>query len=216
MNDTWTLLVDFDGTLTETDTELFVASKLLSPNDQRLRRLFNAYESIEIGLLDYFYGYLALVDIESERFLESVVETPMRKDVLDLILFLKEKMTMFIVSEGLDVYIHPLLEKHGLDDVPLICNRLVKRDGVYRILPAENAKPCDRCLSCKGALVRRIKQERAVKVAVIGNGASDFCAAREADAVFARDSLAHLCTQHSVSFTPWIEAADIDISIFFT
>ena len=213
MRDEWTIIIDFDGTLTETDTELFVATKMLPGTDARLKKLFDAYESIEIGLLEYFHGYLELVDIESNRFLEIVAETPMRDDLVRLVLSLEKRIPLIIVSEGLDVYIKPLLDKHGLGNIPLVCNRVVKTGNRHRIVAADGAESCDRCLSCKGALVRRMKQQRKQKVAVIGNGASDFCAAKEADATFARDRLEALCRQNGVACTHWSDAEDI--ALFF-
>ena len=216
MSSKWSIIVDFDGTITKTDAEVFVASKMVPAAQQKLKSLFDAYEAIEIGLLDYFQGYLELVDIEDDHFQSIVVQTPVRNDLVSLIREFHCQIPVTIVSEGLDVYIAPLLEKHGLGDVPLVCNHVEIAGGRAVIRPAAGAEPCERCLSCKGALVRRIKSERRdKKVVVIGNGASDFCAAKEADVIFARDTLAKLCRDNDLLHFVWKNADDIRLNVPF-
>ena len=86
MDKQWHILVDFDGTITEVDADVFVASRLLDrPTFDKALALFNAYERTEIGLLDYFHGYLSLVDINHPDFDTCLAEVPVRHDLLALI-----------------------------------------------------------------------------------------------------------------------------------
>ncbi|MFB3883930.1 MAG: hypothetical protein ACE144_01805 [Thermodesulfobacteriota bacterium] len=60
---------------------------------------------------------------------------------------------------------------------------------------------CGRCGSCKKRLVRIHREAYdsiIVIVIVIGNGASDRCAARKADFVFAKDSLYDYCVDQDI------------------
>ncbi len=207
----WHVLVDFDGTITEVDADVFVASRLLGRNayDKALA-LFHAYEKTEIGLLEYFYGYLSLVDINHPDFDACLSQVPIRRDLIALLSPLVEKGAVTIVSEGLDVYIHPILRQLKLNTVPTVYNRVVREAGKLTIRPDPMADSCERCLSCKGAFIRSKKNRfPEMKVAVIGNGASDLCAAKAADIVFARDTLAQRCNENGIPYTHWREAADI-------
>ena len=47
-------------------------------------------------------------------------------------------------------------------------------------------------------------------VGLVGNGASDLCAAREADTVYARDHLQRLCRVEGIAHTVWQGFADIE------
>jgi 2-hydroxy-3-keto-5-methylthiopentenyl-1-phosphate phosphatase len=124
----------------------------------------------------------------------------------------RKDIPVIIASEGLDVYIRPLLGKAGLSAVSLVCNRIEMADALPVIAPAlaADVDPCARCLSCKGALARQLKQRTpGMRIALVGNGASDLCGAREADAVFARDSLARHCSEEKIPYVPWSSARDI-------
>ncbi len=211
MNSQWTVLVDFDGTLTAVDADIHIAQALLSPpRYEALAALFHAYEAVEIGITEYFDAFLSWVDLDSAAFGAALREVPIRRDIVSLVTAAASRVNVVIASEGLDVYIHPMLETLGLKDVPLVCNRVRIEDGRPVITPDPSAAPCDRCLSCKGSLVQTLRECRPnARIALIGNGASDLCAAKEADVVFARDSLKRGCDKRGIPYVEWSEANDI-------
>jgi 2-hydroxy-3-keto-5-methylthiopentenyl-1-phosphate phosphatase len=117
-----------------------------------------------------------------------------------------------VVSEGLDAYVLPVLARMGAPEVEVSCNRLVEGPGGARILPPPDGEPCARCLNCKGAHARR-GRAGGMRVAIVGNGASDLCAAREADLVLARDTLALLCRAEGIPCQPWDDLAEVRAAI---
>ncbi len=207
-------MIDFDGTITEVDADFFVASKLLRKNQyDKLSKFFYAYESVQIGILEYFQEYLKLVDVTNPGFEEWVLKTPVRLDLVELILSVNASVPITVISEGLDLYIEPILKKFGLTEIPLVCNRTKNINNHIAIAADPKAVSCKRCLSCKGAFITAIKRSNpSQKTAIIGNGASDLCAAKIADAVFARDSLSHRCNEFGISYIPWSTAKDIQAS----
>lgn len=212
MNDTapWQVFLDFDGTLTARDADFAIADAALPPERQGAYEPFAAaYESLTIGMKAYFEGYLEVLGLPPDEIARHAPDVPLRPGLPALLRLCDvHDARVLVLSEGLDLYVHPILRHAGLSDLPVTCNRAVYRDGTYDILPAADATPCERCLNCKGAHVRRA-QAAGFRVASVGNGASDLCAAREADLVFARDTLLRYCREEGIAHTAWTELDDV-------
>lgn len=207
----WLVLIDFDGTLTSRDADFQIADALLPPERQgAYRPMAEAYERLEISTLRYFEAYLDLLGCSREAIANQAARIELRPGAAELLAFCRDHdLELRVVSEGLDAYIRPALDGAGLSWVPISCNRLkVDELGAFRILPALGAQPCERCLSCKGTHVRRARA-RGLKAAVIGDGASDLCAARLADLVLARDSLLEHCRREGIPHHPWESFAEV-------
>ncbi len=203
--DRWLILVDFDGTITARDADFVIADAARGSAAARAvyQPLAQAYESLEIGLAAYFEGYLAGLGLSAAEIARHVDAVPCRPGFRELVRACEDRgWAVRVCSEGLDAYIRPLLEHLGVGELPLSCNRLVERDGRAWVLPPLDGEPCQRCLNCKGVHARRARADGWM-VVMIGNGASDLCAAREAELVFARDTLAELCRAEGVPFRPW-------------
>ena len=206
------ILVDFDGTITPVDSDFALADALLGQRagPAMYGPLAAAYERLEIGMQAYFEAYLAGLNATPERIALTAARLPMRPGFADFARWCRGAgLALRILSEGLDLYIEPILRAHGLQGLPLSCNRAVRGPRGYGIAAAAAAASCGRCLNCKGAHVRRAKAEGAPLVALVGNGASDLCAARLADVVLARDSLASHCRKRGISYVPWTDFADV-------
>ncbi len=206
----WLILVDFDGTITARDADFVIADAARGEAARAVYEpLADAYEALEIGLAEYFEGYLAGLGLSAAEIAAHVGAVPCRPGFPELVAAIEARgWTVRVVSEGLDAYIEPMLEQLGVGGVELSCNRLVEGSDGPRVLPPVDGEPCERCLNCKGVHVRRARAAGA-RVVMVGNGASDLCAAREADLVFARDTLASLCDTHGVDYIPWQGFAEV-------
>ncbi len=205
------VLVDFDGTATPRDSDFALADAWLGPAGTAMYGpLAEAYERLEIGMLDYFTGYLDGLNATPEEIARVASGLPVRPGLPAFAIWCDtEGLELRLLSEGLDVYIQPILAAAGLGHLPLSCNRAEFDGDRYRILPAPGAEPCDRCLNCKGARARRLRAEGATRVVIIGNGASDLCAAREADLVLARDTLQEHCEHLGIAHHSWQTFDDV-------
>ena len=107
-------------------------------------------------------------------------------------------MDVRIVSDGLDFYIHTVLEAHHLQAIPYYANHTSFPDGhgIAISFPYDNEE-CGRCGTCKKRLIQLLRKEFD-RVLYIGNGLSDRCAAREADFVFAKDPLYTYCIDQAI------------------
>ncbi len=210
------LLVDFDGTISCRDSELHVAGLILGEaGHSELSQLVEAYEHLEIGIKDYYRSYFRLMELSPAQWRQLAATVPLRDGFCDFVaLCHRHGVELRILSEGLDLFILPLLEQLGLGALALSCNRVVWNGAGPVVLPALDAEPCSRCLNCKGAHARRHRFEGR-RVGLVGNGASDLCAAREADLVFARDHLARLCQEKGIPFILWKQFSDIRFEMGF-
>jgi HAD superfamily hydrolase (TIGR01509 family) len=91
------------------------------------------------------------------------------------------------------------LEIHHLSEIPFYANHthFHKGDGMEVSFPYFNEE-CGLCGTCKKRLVQ-IHRKAYDSILFIGNGISDRCAAREADFVFAKDSLYTYCIDQDIT-----------------
>jgi 2-hydroxy-3-keto-5-methylthiopentenyl-1-phosphate phosphatase len=108
-------------------------------------------------------------------------------------------LPLYIVSDGLDLYIRHLLNRHGLDALKVFSNRAIIDKGRLNITWPYADESCGQCGNCKGYHVRRLKHSTQTAV-YIGDGLSDVCAVPEADIIFAKADLAEYCRKENVDF----------------
>lgn len=200
----WTMIIDFDGTITTRDADVVIAEAL---GDGRHREFIDQlqleYEQLQISTAQYFHRYLERLQLSPDQFATQARAVPMRPGFGELVAWCESvHIDAHVASEGLDVYIAPILAAAASPSIPLTCN-VARWDGAhYQVSPAPDGQSCARCLTCKGELTRRL-QRAGHRVALVGNGASDLCGARHADLVLARDSLAHHCRRESIAHVEW-------------
>ena len=104
-----------------------------------------------------------------------------------------------IVSDGLDFYIRKILDIHHLSEVPYYANRtrFVKGEKMEISFP-HSEEECGLCGTCKKKIIQ-IHRNEYDSIFFVGNGLSDRCAAKEADFVFAKDSLYTYCIEQEIT-----------------
>ena len=115
---------------------------------------------------------------------------------------------LYILSDGLDIYIKRLLGQNGLAGLPVFSNRAVLENGRLRLSWPWLDNGCDRCANCKGFQIRRLRAPGQTAV-YIGDGKSDLCALPEADLVLAKGFLADYCRENRIDFVPFNDFAEI-------
>lgn len=120
----------------------------------------------------------------------------------------KHRIPLYIVSDGMDAYIKPILRHHGLD-LTVRSNQLsFSADGTLSVTFPFYEKGCKSCANCKGYHVRREIKARETSV-YIGDGYSDVCGALEADIIFAKNDLLDFCNKKSIACHPFTTFKDI-------
>jgi len=198
------MIIDFDGTITTRDADVVIAEAVLGARHHRfIDQLLTEYEQLRITTAEYFQRYLERLGLPPAGFVSHARRVSLRPGLDELITWCASAhIDVHVASEGLDIYIAPILAAAGVSNLPLTCN-VARWNGVrYHVTGALDGKSCDRCLTCKGELTRRLKAAGR-KVALVGNGASDLCGARHADLVIARDSLADHCRREHIAQVEW-------------
>jgi 2-hydroxy-3-keto-5-methylthiopentenyl-1-phosphate phosphatase len=195
-----TLVVDFDGTVTEHDL-LDEIAKTFGDDD--------VYREVDEGLDE---RRLSLHEVIRREF------EPVRAPLDDVVAWALERARvrpgfrelveqarrqgwrLVVVSSGFHELIEPILEREGVD-VELHANRVEPRPDGWRV-HWNYADDCDACgESCKRATAREFAGEG--ELVYVGDGYSDRCAAELADRIFATRGLARYLDERGVPYEPF-------------
>jgi 2,3-diketo-5-methylthio-1-phosphopentane phosphatase len=95
-----------------------------------------------------------------------------------------------IVSDGVDYFIRRILARHGLEDLPIVSNRLVGEAGARGLDQPHRRDGCAAGAGVCKCDVAAAGHVPAKTLVYIGDGRSDFCVSHRADILFAKDALA--------------------------
>jgi 2-hydroxy-3-keto-5-methylthiopentenyl-1-phosphate phosphatase len=201
-----TIVVDFDGTVTEEDLLDEIASRFGDPV---------VYQEVEDGLDE---GRMPLREVITREFepvtkpLEEIVRWELdtvrvRSGFRELVQLAEERgWRMVIVSSGFHELIEPILEREGVE-VELHANRVDPRPEGWRVL-WQYDESCDSCgESCKRSIVKEFGGEG--EIVYVGDGYSDRCAAEASHRVFATKGLARYLDEQGVPYERFDDFHDV-------
>jgi 2-hydroxy-3-keto-5-methylthiopentenyl-1-phosphate phosphatase len=205
-----TIVVDFDGTITEDDLLDTIASRFGDPV---------VYQEVEDGLDE---GRMPLREVITREF------EPVRKPLADVVRWELENVRVrggfrsfverarergwrvVIVSSGFHELIEPILEREGVE-VELFANRVDARVEGWRVLWRYD-DDCGECgESCKRTVAERYADGG--ELVYVGDGYSDRCAALASDRVFATRGLARYLDEQGVAYEYFDDFDDIARSL---
>jgi HAD superfamily phosphoserine phosphatase-like hydrolase len=202
-----TIVLDFDGTITEQDLLDVIAAHF---GDEAV------LEEAEEGLLG---GSLPLHEVIRREFapvtapLEEVVawvlaNATLRPGLAQLVEEARARGDeVAIVSSGFREVIEPLLEREGVTGVALHANAVDPDPAGWRIR-FRDERPCPVCgQPCKRATVTALANGS--QLAYVGDGYSDRCASELADRVFARSGLARYLDARGIAYEPYDDLHDV-------
>jgi 2-hydroxy-3-keto-5-methylthiopentenyl-1-phosphate phosphatase len=194
------ILVDFDGTACLHD----VAEHLMDRfGDPSWRDFDVAWANGEMNTPDSARAQVApFAHLDGELVAYALEHCPIDPTFPPFVRWARDRgVDVTIVSDGLGLYVRPLLEKAGVSGVPVITN-----DWNGGQLAFPNGHPeCDWCGTCKMLAVQRAPGP----VAFVGEGLSDRYGALYADLVFAKDDLVAPAQADGVPFLPYVDFDDV-------
>jgi 2,3-diketo-5-methylthio-1-phosphopentane phosphatase len=203
----WSILCDFDGTIALDDVvDLLLERYGLAGWETLEQRWRNG----QIGSLECMRGQVELLDMgldELHACLDLVVIDPAFPEFVSRARALE--MPIRIVSDGLDYVIRRILARHGLADMPIVANELVRADTPrrWRLNAPFTATGC-RSATCKCVQLQFAPEKPFNLSLLVGDGASDFCVAGQADFVFAKNKLIEYCRVEGIPHQPIAGFAD--------
>jgi 2,3-diketo-5-methylthio-1-phosphopentane phosphatase len=201
----WTILCDFDGTISVEDITDSLLERFGRPGWQAIEQ---AWKRGEIGSRDCMaqqVGLLEAADGELDAHLDSMMIDRAFPQFVAATRAAGVPLT--VLSDGLDYAIRRVLGQHGLDDLPIVANRFTAVGESGWRLEFPWGSPHCRSGNCKCASVASAHAERR-RVLLIGDGTSDFCVAGVADLVFAKHRLIEHCRSAGIPYVPITGFAD--------
>ena len=203
----WNILCDFDGTIAIEDATDSLLERFAHPDWQVLERDWRAGR---IGSGECMAGQVALLDASREQIdahLAALRIDPACSMFVEAAI--AAGLTLCVVSDGLDYAIKSILRRPELHWLPVPAHHLVQAGERCWKLETPFADAHCRIASghckCVSAVRAHNKHRR---VLLIGDGASDFCAAAEADFVFAKHRLIEHCRHAGIPHVSIVGFAD--------
>jgi 2-hydroxy-3-keto-5-methylthiopentenyl-1-phosphate phosphatase len=205
MNRTYRLFLDFDGTMTAEDVGNRFFERFGGPVCTELVR---RYRAEEISARACFEQEMAAVGaLDPAAFTSFLAQQELDPGARELIASCKRMdVEVTILSDGLDAYIRPLLEKLGVEGIRYFSNLAVWQEEGTRMrarlsFPHANGE-CDRCGCCKRNIMLGSAGDGDVLI-YVGDGYSDRCPVEYADLVFAKGALQTWCQQNNITYLPY-------------
>lgn len=194
----WTVLCDFDGTISLHDLTDSLLERFARPG---WRELEDEWRAGRIGSRQCMAGQIELLDCSRDELEAHVAEVEIDAGFKAFATALRDEgVPLRIVSDGLDLAIRAVLMRHGISGLPIAASHLVQAGERRWRLEFPNAR--DACTSggaiCKCSFADVSPGLPTSALLMIGDGASDFCAATRADLTFARGELLAHCVKHGL------------------
>lgn len=197
----WSILCDFDGTVAVEDVIDSLLDCYGRPGWQALER---DWREGRIGSRECMSGQVALLELTRDQLDAHLDEVRIDQAFPAFVERAHAAgVPIRIVSDGLDYAIQRILRRFGLDALERSANHLVQAVSPRRwVLDSPyHARGCASG-TCKCACVERARAAGAARTLLIGDGASDFCAADRVDFVFAKHRLVEHCRAAGIPYVP--------------
>jgi 2-hydroxy-3-keto-5-methylthiopentenyl-1-phosphate phosphatase len=202
-----TLVVDFDGTITEQDLLDEIAKTF--GDEIVYREVDEGLDSRSLTLHEVLRREFEPVTAPLDEVVAWVLEhARLRPGFPELVEQAREHgWEVVIVSSGFRELIEPVLARTGVADVRLVANSVEPRRSGWRVRFHDEAD-CATCgEACKRTTVAGLSGEG--EIAYVGDGYSDRCAAELADRVFARRGLARWLDERGVPYVHFEDFFDV-------
>jgi 2,3-diketo-5-methylthio-1-phosphopentane phosphatase len=197
----WTVLCDFDGTISVEDVIDSLLDRYGRPGWETLEK---DWREGRIGSRACMGGQVALLDMSPDELDAHLREVRIDHAFPAFVAKARELgLPIHVVSDGLDLAIHRILDRHGLGDLPVSANHLAP-GGTSHSWKLTSPHAVSGCASgtCKCAVAARHRATGARRTLLIGDGASDFCVADRVDFVFAKHRLIEHCRAAGIPYFP--------------
>jgi 2,3-diketo-5-methylthio-1-phosphopentane phosphatase len=189
----WTLLCDFDGTISVEDTTDTLLERFGKPGWEVLE---SDWRAGRINSHDCMAGQVALLDMSRAELDAHLAERDIDGAFADFVKTAHaQNLHIEILSDGLDYAIHTILTRYQLDWLPVTANRLeAVGEREWRLAFPNASRACSVASgTCKCARAAQA-QGAHTRVLMVGDGASDF--------VFAKGKLVDHCRAKNIPHAP--------------
>lgn len=203
------IFCDFDGTITMKDNIISIMDKFAPLGWEKIKDDILAQRvSIQQGVKELF---ALLSSSQKEQIVSFVLEdAEIREGFGEFVQYTREKkIPLYIVSGGIDFFVHPMIEPFGPFD-QVYCNESdFSGEHINILYPHQCDVHCasQGCGCCKPTIIRNKTTEQQTSI-VIGDSITDLEAAKLADIVIARDFLIEKCVELNIPYSPFTNFHD--------
>ncbi len=193
---------DFDGTITEEDVSFHLLDTFAHGDWRQLHR---EYEAGRISVGRFNREAFGMVKTNRESLLvESRRTVKIRDGFQQMVSCCRRKdFRLVIVSNGLDFYIKAILQDMGLADIEFFAaTTQFPPEGLRVQYIGPDGKPHDDGIKVSNV---NLFLSQGYRVVYVGNGTSDFPAAKLCNYIFATDALLTCCRQAKVDCSPFTD-----------
>ncbi|MEQ8174352.1 MAG: MtnX-like HAD-IB family phosphatase [Syntrophomonadaceae bacterium] len=198
------IFLDFDGTVAYRDVGYHMVKRFASEGWEEINLMWEEGALSTAQCAQKTLDIMKVSPAELEEFFLEQELDPGFESFLEWIS--TRPAPLYIVSDGYDNYIEPILKKHGLS-IPYYANHL-DYDGGWIFTSFHSNPECGKCGTCKSSIVQEQTPPGAVSI-YIGDGYSDRCAAGGCDIVLAKDALASHCQENNIPFHHFKDFYDV-------
>ena len=208
----WMVVCDFDGTISTVD----VTDELLNAHaDERWLDIEEQWKDGRIGSRECLSRQIELLNAtpaDVDRLADSITIDPHFKAFVEYCDAVGVPIT--IVSDGLDGVIERILFRHDLGHIPVFANALLAtgRQAHRLVSPYFDGNCHAGAGTCKCAVLEGLRDDLpGRKIMFVGDGRSDFCAARRMSDVVAAKSklLTYMRSNGGPGAVPYESFADV-------
>lgn len=212
MDKVFKVFIDFDGTITkkdvgehlflefgDTDKANAIIDKWINGNISSIEMWQRLFATIPNPNLEAINDFLNTIEIDDHfvEFIEHAAE---------------KNYDVYIVSDGFDFYINPVLKNYGLEHLPVYSNKInIVNGNLIPTFPYTD-EDCKRCANCKRNHILANSSDDDYTI-YIGDGHSDICPIQFCDFVFAKDALLKYCELNRITYFPYRNFNDVKLRL---
>ena len=198
-----TVLLDYDGTITTSDTGVHLLERVGQPGWTDHDDL---YAAGAIGSRECISRQWAMLPKDEDLLRAVAREVPLDPGLDHLLDGLRAAgADVVVVSDGFGFHVEETMAGRG---VPVLTNAVDWATGEISFPHEDRCCPCTTCGTCKQAPIKDARRAGRTTV-FVGDGTSDRKAALIADVVFAKGSLADWCDDAGVDHQRFSTLADV-------
>ena len=197
------VFIDFDGTIAKQDVGDTMFYEFGNPDI--VKNIIEQWDAGKIGSSTAFTRMSeTLVDFSPERFSEFIDAVELNDGFIEFVQYCeKQEIDIKVLSDGLDIYIKPFFEKHGLSHLKYYSNKVtLDKDNKFILEFTYTDEECKLCANCKRNHIISGSSDDEFTV-YIGDGHSDKCGAQFCDYIFAKDTLLKHCEINRITYFPF-------------
>jgi len=197
---------DFDGTITEEDVSFTLLDTFASGD---WRQLLSEYKEGKISVGCFNTRAFAMVKADRQSLLEAIKgQVKVRAGFHELVVCCRRKgFRLAIVSNGLDFYITATLSDIRIEDIPVFAaqTRFLPEGMQVKYVGPDGEHLPDGLKEAYVSLFLKSGHQ----VVYVGNGPSDFPAAKRCHHIFARGELLDYCKKANLEYNVFTDFNDI-------